>query len=75
MRVLALVWPPMSRRYTLTVGCGRLLHAAFLILGSMGVVVELTYWHGQWSHLVSYMLMWVGAAIAGRTLRAILSRE
>jgi len=65
----------MSRGYSLRVGCGRLLHAVFLIIGSTGVLIELTFWHGRWDHLLSYLLVWVGASFLGRIVRAVLSRE
>jgi hypothetical protein len=73
--VIDLVWPPMARRYTLRVGVGRLLHAILLVLGSLGVLLELVFWHGRMDHLASYFLMWVGAAVIGRGIRAVLSRE
>jgi hypothetical protein len=75
MRVTDLMWPPMRRSYTLPIGIGRLLHGAFLVIGSMGVVLELAFWHGRWDHLAIFTVMWVGAAAIGRVLRAVLSRE
>jgi len=75
MHAIDLVWPSMARSYTLRVGIGRLLHAVLLVLGSLGVVLELVFWHGRLDHLVSYLAMWVGAAAFGRGIRAALSRE
>ena len=75
MRVGDLVWPPMWRPYTPLIGCGRLLHGAFLIIGSLGVVVELAFWHGNWEHFAIYSVMWLGAAVTGRITRAALSLE
>lgn len=75
MHIVELVWPPMWRRYTLMIGIGRLLHATLLIFGSMGVLLELTCWHVRSDHVVSYLLYWFGAAVLGRIVRAVLSRE
>jgi hypothetical protein len=65
----------MARRYTLAVGIGRFSHAILLVFGSLGVVLELAFWHGRMDHLASYFLMWFGAAVIGRGVRAVLSRE
>jgi hypothetical protein len=54
VRAIDLVWSPMARRYTLTIGMGRLLHAVLLVLASSGVVLELMFWHGRMDHLASY---------------------
>jgi hypothetical protein len=51
------------------------VHVALVIIGSMGVVIELLNWHGRWDHLAMYALMWFAAASLGRGLRFCLSRE
>ena len=51
------------------------MHVALIIVGSMGVVIELLGWHGRWDHLALYAVMWLAAACVGRGLRFWLSRE
>ncbi len=75
MKLSTLIWPKSRPDYSQRVAAGRVMHVALVVIGSIGVVIELLNWHGRWDHLASYAAMWFAAAGLGRGLRFLLARE
>lgn len=75
MNLSTVLWPRSRKDYSVRTAAGRVMHVALIIVGSMGVVIELLGWHGRWDHLALYAVMWLAAACVGRGLRFWLSRE
>lgn len=75
MRLSTLLWPRSRPDHSQRTAAGRVTHVVLVIIGSMGVVIELLNWHGRWDHLALYGAMWLAMASIGRGLRFWLSRE
>lgn len=75
MTLSTLIWPRSRPDHGQRAAAGRVMHVALVVIGSMGVVIELLNWHGRWGHLARYAVMWLVAACLGRGLRFWLSRE
>ena len=75
MKLSTLIWPRSRPDHSQSAATGRVMHVALVVIGSMGVVIELLNWHGRWNHLALYAAMWLGAAVVGRGVRFWLSRE
>ncbi|KQZ30689.1 hypothetical protein [Caulobacter sp. Root1472] len=75
MKLLTLIWPKSRQNYSQRAATGRVMHVALIVIGSMGVMIELLNWHGRWDHLALYAAMWLAAASLGRGLRFWVSRE
>ena len=75
MDLSTFIWPRSRPDHSQRGAAGRVMHVALVVIGSMGVVIELLDWHGRWDHLAIYTLMWIGSACVGRSLRLWLSRE
>jgi hypothetical protein len=75
MELRAVIWPKARKDYSMRTAFGRVTYVAMLIIGSLGVIVELIYWHGRWDHLAIYAAMWLAYAALGRLARLVLARE
>ena len=75
MELRAIIWPKARNDHSMRVAVGRVTYVTMLIIGSLGVILELFHWHGRWDHLALYTAMWLAYAILGRAARLVLARE